>query len=236
MIDPEGNLELDVVGVRRLGYSEAAAASDQIHIGSGCKMITAALFGTFVSELSTNWDMPVTELFPDLADSITQGWHQRSVAELFYCRAGSQRRQSERHMTLEELKNKYPGAASFKFGDGASLCALLIRLVREGKKTATCGALHDFSDDGEELPVVGRCDIALNWDGTPALVIKTVSVEIKRFCDVDEEFALLEGENDSLLDWRSSHQAYFERNGGFDNEMLLVCERFEVIEDINTSR
>lgn len=139
-------------------------------------------------------------------------------------------------MKLEDLKRKYPGAASFKFGDGASLCALLIRLVREGKKTATCGALHDFTDDGDEPPIVGRCDIALNWDGTPALVIKTVAVEIMRFCDVNEDFALLEGENDSLAGWRSSHQAFFERNGGFDDEMLLVCERFEVIEDINTRR
>jgi len=135
-------------------------------------------------------------------------------------------------MKLDELKRKYPGAASFKFGDSESLCALLIRLVREGKKTATCGALHDFTEDGDELPVVGRCDIALNWDGTPAFVIKTVAVDTMRFCDVNEEFALQEGENNSLDDWRSSHQAFFERNGGFDVKMLLVCERFEMIEDI----
>ena len=77
-------------------------------------------------------------------------------------------------MKLEDLKKKYPGAASFKFGDGAFLCALLIRLVREGKKTATCGALHDFTQDGDKLPVVGRCDLALNWDGTPALVLRSL--------------------------------------------------------------
>ncbi len=139
-------------------------------------------------------------------------------------------------MELDDLKKQYPEAASFKFGDGASLCALLIRLVREGKKTATCGALHDFTEGDEEMPVEGRCDIALNWDGTPALVIRTVAVNIKRFCDVDEEFALLEGENDSLAGWRSDHQAYFERNGGFDEEMLLVCERFEVVEDVQRGR
>lgn len=139
-------------------------------------------------------------------------------------------------MKLDDLKKQYPEAASFKFGDGASLCALLIRLVREGKKTATCGALQDFTDDGEEMPLVGRCDIALNWDGTPELVLRTVAVDIRRFCDVDEEFALLEGENDSLEGWRSSHQEFFERNGGFDEEMLLVCERFEVVEDVQRGR
>ena len=135
-------------------------------------------------------------------------------------------------MNLEELKEKYPGAASFRFGDGAALCASLIQLVREGRKTATCGALHDYTDEGDEMPLVGRCDIALNWDGTPELVIKTVSVETKRFCDVNEEFALMEGENDSLAGWRSDHQEFFERNGGFDETMLLVCERFEVVEDV----
>ena len=86
--DSQGNLELDVVGVRRRGYSEVASVCDHIHIGSCFKMITAALFGTFVSEHSANCDMPVTELFPDLADSIDKGWHQRTVAELLYCLSG----------------------------------------------------------------------------------------------------------------------------------------------------
>ena len=137
-------------------------------------------------------------------------------------------------MKLEDLLKKYPDATTFKFGDGASLSASLLRLIREGKKTATCGALHEFTEGHEDMPVEGRCDIALNWDGTPALVIRTVAVDIKRFCDVDEEFALLEGENDSLAGWRSDHQAYFERNGGFDEEMLLVCEQFEVVEVVET--
>ena len=49
----------------------------------------------------------------------------------------------------------------------------------------------------------------------------------QRFCDVDEDFALFE---DDLEGWRKGHQQYFERNGGFDNEMVLVCERFKVVE------
>ena len=88
VIDTEGNFDLDVVGVRRRGHAEAVTTSDRIHIGSCFKMITAALFGTFVSEHRANWDMAVTDLFPDLADSIAKGWHQRTVAELFYCLSG----------------------------------------------------------------------------------------------------------------------------------------------------
>ncbi|MBX2882017.1 MAG: beta-lactamase family protein [Granulosicoccus sp.] len=88
VINQSGILELDAVGVRRRGYSEEVVADDRVHIGSCCKMITAALFGTYVTEHQADWDMPVVELFPDLADSIAEGWQQRTVAELFYCLSG----------------------------------------------------------------------------------------------------------------------------------------------------
>ncbi|ASP34786.1 ASCH domain-containing protein [Labrenzia sp. VG12] len=136
-------------------------------------------------------------------------------------------------MSIDELKQKYPGAETFKFGDGPELSAQLIALVRSGRKTATCGALRDFQEGGEAMPVVGRRDIALNWDGSPALVIETLEVTITRYCDVTEVFALAEGENEDLAGWQRDHQAFFERNGGFDPEMELVCERFRVIEHLN---
>ncbi len=81
------------------------------------------------------------------------------------------------------------------------------------------------------MPQVGRCDITLDWDGHPALVTETTDVTIRRFCDVDEDFALAEGENDNLDGWRNGHRRYFERNGGWTNDMKLVCERFRVVED-----
>lgn len=80
------------------------------------------------------------------------------------------------------------------------------------------------------MPIVGGINIVLNWDGSPALAIHTLSVEIEKFNEVGELFALAEGENDCLKGWPLEHQAYFDRNGGFDQEMELVCERFELIE------
>ncbi|MET1415773.1 ASCH domain-containing protein [Roseibium sp. HPY-6] len=135
-------------------------------------------------------------------------------------------------MDLKHLKEIYPGAATFKFGDGEELSGHLIALVRAGTKTATCGAVRDFETGEETMPEVGRMDIALDWDGTPALVIETLEVKTMRFCDVPEDFALAEGENDDLAGWRTDHQAFFERNGGFDPEMWLVCERFRVVRDL----
>lgn len=135
-------------------------------------------------------------------------------------------------MSIDALKQKYPGAETFRFGDSQALSDRLVALVRTGRKTATCGALRDFQDGGEAMPVTGRKDVVLNWDGSPALVIQTLDVTVTRYCDVTADFALAEGENDDLDGWRRDHQAFFERNGGFDPEMALVCERFRVIEDL----
>lgn len=88
VINEDGSLDLDVVGVRRRGSSDAVSASDSVHIGSCCKMITAALFGTYASEGVVSWDMSVVDLFPDLIDSIDAGWHRRTVTELLHCLSG----------------------------------------------------------------------------------------------------------------------------------------------------
>ncbi|WP_170558496.1 ASCH domain-containing protein [Ruegeria atlantica] len=136
------------------------------------------------------------------------------------------------NMTLKDVMARYPDAQTFKFGDSAMMSAELLSLVRAGRKTATCGALRDYPDGSPETPVVGRRDIALEWDGRPALVIETVDVSVCRFCDMSEDFALAEGENDTLEGWREDHRRYFERNGGFDPEMELLCERFRLIEDL----
>jgi uncharacterized protein YhfF len=63
-------------------------------------------------------------------------------------------------------------------------------------------------------------------------VTRTVRLEQIRFCDVSEASALAEGENADLAGWRKDHKAFFERNGGFDPEMLLLFEHFELVEDL----
>ena len=132
----------------------------------------------------------------------------------------------------ENLNDRYPGAGTFRFGDGPDLCARLLALVRDGNKTATCGPFRDFEDDPGAMPVAGRADIATEWDGTPALVIRTTRVDTLRFDAVTEEMALAEGENDDLAGWRADHRAFFERNGGFAPDMMLVFEHFEMVEDL----
>ncbi len=127
------------------------------------------------------------------------------------------------------------GASTFTFGDTEALCNRLLELVRQGQKTATCDALQAYEAGDEVLPVVGRRDVALNWDGTPALVIETTDVTMTRFCDVEASFVLAEGENEDLEGWRNDHQVYFERNSGFDPEMMLVCERFKLVRNLHSA-
>ena len=138
--------------------------------------------------------------------------------------------------TLDELRALYPGAATFTFGDSADLCARLLTLVIAGTKTASTGALRDFEDAGEAMPLTGRRDIALHWDGTPACVIETLDVVICRFDQITEAMALAEGENDDLAGWVSGHTGYFARNGGFDPAMMVVWERFAVTEVCQAQR
>jgi len=88
LISSNGEADFDLVGVRRRDHFDKAAINDRIHIGSCLKMITAYLYGTFVAEHRADWKMPVIDLFPDLTDSIADGWRQRTVEELFYCLSG----------------------------------------------------------------------------------------------------------------------------------------------------
>lgn len=135
-------------------------------------------------------------------------------------------------MTFGQVLRRYSGAETFTFGDSRALCDELLALVRAGRKTATCGTLGDFREGGEAMPEPGRRDIALNWDGDPALVIEATEITIRRFREIDAGFARAEGEFETLVGWQEGHRRYFERNGGFDPEMELVCERFRLIEDL----
>lgn len=124
------------------------------------------------------------------------------------------------------------GATKFIFGDYEAQCNRLLELVRQGRKTATCAALDEFEAAAVDLPIVGLHEVALNWDGTPALVIETTSVKVVRFCDVDEHFARAEGENEKLQVWQFNHREYLQRNGGFNPEMMLVCQRFKLVKNL----
>ncbi|MEM1302850.1 MAG: ASCH domain-containing protein, partial [Pseudomonadota bacterium] len=86
-------------------------------------------------------------------------------------------------MTLQDLIDANPDADTFRFGDSEALCNEILALVRSGRKTATCEAMEVYEGD-DVMPRVGRRDIALNWDGTPAVMLETVEVTQRKFSEM----------------------------------------------------
>ncbi|CUH80256.1 ASCH domain-containing protein [Tropicibacter naphthalenivorans] len=133
--------------------------------------------------------------------------------------------------SLQQIIDENPEAETFRFGDNPKLCAQIIALVRSGKKTATVEAMRAYTREGDALPEVGRRDVALNWDGSPALMLETVEVVTRKFSEMDEEFVAAQGEFRDLAHWRKAYRAYFSRTGGVSEDMEIMCERFRVVED-----
>lgn len=133
------------------------------------------------------------------------------------------------------LPPHYANAITFSFGDTPALNDELLALVLAGKKTATCGALRDYGPGKETKPMAGRRDVVLNSKGEPACVVETLSLETKRFDDIEASFTHREGEGDYAA-WRAGHEAYFARNGGFSADMMIVCETFRLVEVLPAGR
>ncbi|HSL43333.1 MAG TPA: ASCH domain-containing protein [Anaerolineales bacterium] len=121
------------------------------------------------------------------------------------------------------------------WGDSPALAEELGALIVQGIKTATCSALWEWQAEGNPIPQPSLITIALDGRGEPLCIVETFEVTIRKYNEVDADFAREEGEGDFSLDyWRAAHRNYFSRvlpNIGkqFSEEMPLVCERFRVI-------
>ena len=124
---------------------------------------------------------------------------------------------------------------AWSFGDNSELADELVELVLIGKKTGTATLVIELDREGEKMPEVGDHNIILDGTGKPAAIIRTTSVEIKPFNEVEEAFAYSEGEDDRTLEsWRREHWKYWTRVGqklGFamKEDLLVICENFELV-------
>ncbi|WP_194948995.1 ASCH domain-containing protein [Actinomyces trachealis] len=112
---------------------------------------------------------------------------------------------------------------------------MLLELYLLGKKTAGSGLLEEYLAVGEPLPRIGDRWIALDSQGRPRCILRTVRVETHRFLDVPERIAVAEGEGDLTLDyWRSSHTRFFApylQDWGLSKieDATVVTEFFELV-------
>lgn len=111
----------------------------------------------------------------------------------------------------------------------------LAQLVIDGIKTATCSGHIFYELENEPLPTTEDYNIILNSNDEPAAITKTVEVTITPMNEVSEEFAVAEGEGDRTYEyWWNEHERFFREElktieREFSEDMLLVCERFEVV-------
>lgn len=138
-------------------------------------------------------------------------------------------------ITLEAARAKYLGAVAYPCGDSEALNAEILTLMRSGVKTGTCDAWVIYEDGPEDwredLPVIGRVDIALNWAGAPALATRSLSVERISFDQMDAARVAQQGEFRDLTHWRTGYEAYLTRAGRFTPDVDMMFERFEIVED-----
>jgi uncharacterized protein YhfF len=121
------------------------------------------------------------------------------------------------------------------WGDGPEMADELGALIIDGIKTATCSALWEWEAEGESPPETGAVTIVMDGRGEPIGIVETTEVTIRRYDEVEADFAREEGEGDLSLEyWREAHKNFFSRllpkiGREFRTDMPLVCERFRLI-------
>lgn len=139
-----------------------------------------------------------------------------------------------------------PVVASWGFSDPGPIRDELTAAALAGAKTATTSLLAELPLYGEVVPRPGDRSILLDSAERPVAVLETTEVRILRLAEVDDRFAMDEGEGYAgVADWRVAHErswlGYIEevrtgiRDPGFviDDDTLVVAQRFKVVARID---
>jgi uncharacterized protein YhfF len=134
-------------------------------------------------------------------------------------------------MNIEKLEKWH-----FEMNEKA--CNYLFELVLNGKKRATSSSFEAYNYSSEEFPKVGNLSVITDWNENPRCVVRTTSVRVLPFKDIDFSIAKLEGEDLNIESWRKNHQKFFIEEGRklgytFSENMKVVFEEFEVVEIIS---
>ena len=115
---------------------------------------------------------------------------------------------------------------TMELGDPGEFRDHLVDLVLNGNKRATAGLLHEYREEGEPLEHVGELLALIDTAGTHVGTLRVTRVEVLRFIDVPDGFALAEAEGDlDASDFRASHLAYWSSVGEVvtdDTEVVTV--------------
>ena len=121
------------------------------------------------------------------------------------------------------------------WGNSPQMADELGALIAQGVKTATCSALWEWEAEGNPIPEEGYITIVLNGRSEPLGIVETIEISLRKYNEVDADFAREEGEGDLSLEcWRAAHKRFFARilakiGKEFSEDMPLICERFHLI-------
>ena len=120
---------------------------------------------------------------------------------------------------------------SIEFGTPGESRARLIDFIVNGNKRATAGLLDDYAKESEPVESVGECLAMLDNNDQHVATLRVTRVEVSRFIDVPDEFALAEAEGDlNAADFRASHSEYWSRIGEtITDETQIVQVYFELL-------
>ena len=120
---------------------------------------------------------------------------------------------------------------SIEFGTPGESRAQLIDFIVNGNKRATAGLLDDYAKESEPVENVGECLVMLDNSDQHVATLRVTQVEVSRFIDVPDEFALAEAEGDlNAVDFRASHNDFWSRIGeAITDETQIVQVYFELL-------
>jgi uncharacterized protein YhfF len=116
------------------------------------------------------------------------------------------------------------------------LADLWLNLILHGSKRSTAHPMLQHEVEGTAPHAVGDYSIVLDGFARPACVLRTTSVEIKAFSEVDEAFVRAESEGGGILAyWKvghwSSYEQYCALHGiAMSTDLPMVYEYFELID------
>ncbi len=115
------------------------------------------------------------------------------------------------------------GLRSIEFGTPGKSRESLINFIINGNKRATAGLASDYQKEGEEVEFIGECLAMVDNDAQHVATLQVTRVDISRFADVPDEFALAEAEGDlNAADFRASHMEYWTKVGETINDDTLI--------------
>jgi CubicO group peptidase (beta-lactamase class C family) len=76
------------VGIRKLGAPEPMRVSDQVHLGSCTKAMTATMIGTLVEEHKLSFGSTIRDVFPEIASKLHPQFQGVTLSQLLTHRAG----------------------------------------------------------------------------------------------------------------------------------------------------